>query len=156
MNKKAKIIIGFISLIVVLLIVTIISIIFITIKEINKKGNEEFYTIGNDKIPSITSVVGKRTTNSISINKTKGVTTKKYGYINVKYVQSDIDNYISMLKNNNFVSTTNIDLRKKEGSLSLATTSVDNEYIIILNIIYDDNSYTIELKKGIGSITEFK
>lgn len=155
MNKSRKTIIALFSILILVLIVTVVSFIFITINGIDKKGNAELYTLGYDKIPSITSVVGKRTINRISVNKNKSVITKKYQYINIKNSKSDVNHYISELKNNNFVNTTNIDLSKENGSVSLASLSVDDEYIIIINIKYDSNSYTIELKKGIGSITQF-
>ncbi len=154
MNKNKKIML-IILLSIIIFIITILIFTFINIKEVNKKGNVKFYTMGNDKIPSITSVVGKRKTNNISYDKSKNITTKKYKYTNIKDVKSDIDNYINELKNNNFINTTSIDLSKENGLISFATLSSDKEYIIILNITYNTNSYIIELKKGIGTLTEF-
>lgn len=151
MNKTFKIIIG-----IIIVIITISLLVMISSKIIfNIRANAEFYTIGDDKIPSITYIVGKREVSKITFDKEKNITTKIYEYVDIKNVQSDLDHYITELRNSNFVSTTSIDLTKEKGTISLACLSNDYDYIIIMDIVYDINSYTIKIKKGIGSITEF-
>ena len=110
----------------------------------------------NDTFPSITSVVGKRKTSSISTSKKNKITTKSYTYTDIKNVQSDLDQYITELKSNNFLTTSKIDLNKTKDTFSLAKVSNDNDYIIVVNITYDLGTYTIEIKKGIGSLTQFE
>lgn len=156
MNKNLKIILISIIGAILLFILAIIGFIFLIIKNVDKQGNKDFYTIGNDKIPSITSVVGKRKTSSIGTNKKNKITTKIYTYTDIKNVQSDLDQYVIELKNNNFLTTSNIDLNKTKDNFSLAKVSNDTDYIIIINITYDLGTYSIEIKKGIGSLTQFE
>ena len=156
MNKTIKTIIICVISAILLFILTICSFIFLVIKNVDKQGNKEFYTIGNDTFPSITSVVGKRKTSSISTSKKNKITTKSYTYTDIKNVQSDLDQYIAELKSNNFLTTSKIDLNKTKDTFSLAKVSNDNDYIIVVNITYDLGTYTIEIKKGIGSLTQFE
>ena len=155
MNKTLKtVLIVVISVMLLLFILIGVFFLFLT-KTLTNAGNSDYYAIGDDKIISITNVVGKRKLNNISTNKEKGVTIKKYGYINIDDVKSDINKYIDELKNNNYINTTDIDLSKNNNSISLANYSVDDGYIIIVNIEYDLGNYTITLKKGKGTIQPY-
>lgn len=156
MNKTIKTIIICVISAILLFILAIGGFIFLVIKNVDKQGNKEFYTIGNDTLPSITSVVGKRKTSSISTSKKNKITTKSYTYTDIKNAQSDLDQYITELKSNNFLTTSKIDLNKTKDTFSLAKVSNDNDYIIVVNITYDLGTYTIEIKKGIGSLTQFE
>lgn len=152
MNKILKNVLIIGIPVVLLIFVLFGSSIVLIFKLINKAENIDYYTIGNDKIISITNVVGKRKINRISINKSKGITTKTYTYTNVSNVKSDISKYTEELKNNNFVNTTNIDLSKDNNTISLASSSIDPDNIIIITILYNLDRYTIIMKKGKGSI----
>lgn len=155
MNKTLKTILIVIICTMLLLFILIgIFFLFIT-KTLTNVGNVDYYTIGEDKIISITNVVGKRKINSISTKKEKGITIKKYTYIDVDDVKSDIEKYVDDLKNNNYITTSNIDLSKDNNNISLATYSIDENNIIIINIAYDLESYTITIKKGKGSIQPY-
>ena len=156
MNKTIKTIIICVISAILLFILAIGGFIFLVVKNVDKQGNKEFYTIRNDTLPSITSVVGKRKTSSISTSKKNKITTKSYTYTDIKNVQSDLDQYITELKSNNFLTTSKIDLNKTKDTFSLAKLSNDNDYIIVVNITYDLGTYTIEIKKGIGSLTQFE
>lgn len=156
MNKTIKTIIICVISAILLFILAIGGFIFLVVKNVDKQGNKEFYTIENDTFPSITSVVGKRKTSSISTSKKNKITTKSYTYTDIKNVQSDLDQYITELKSNNFLTTSKIDLNKTKDTFSLAKVSNDNDYIIVVNITYDLGTYTIEIKKGIGSLTQFE
>lgn len=153
MNKTTKIILVTVISAILLLI---LSIFVFFINNVQKQGNKDFYTLGNDKIPSITSVVGKRKTSSINISVKNKITTKSYKYTDIKNVQSDLDYYITELKNNNFLTTSKINLNEVTDTISFAKKSSNENYIIIVNITYDLGTYTIELKKGIGSLTQFE
>ena len=155
MNKTLKtLIIILIPVLVLLFIIIGVSIALIT-KSISNASNMEYYNIGNDKITSITKVVGKRKVSRISTHKSKGVATKEYQYINIKDTRSDIDTYVNELKKDNYINTTNIDLTRRSGTIELATYSVDSDNIIIIDISYNLNSYTITIKKGPGSIQSY-
>lgn len=155
MNKTLKKILTIVIPIILLFFVLIGVSIVLILKSINKAGNVDYYTLGNDKIISITNVVGERKVNGISTDKSNRITTKEYKYTNVSNVKSDISKYIEELKNNNFVNTTGIDLSKDNSTISLASSSVDTDNIIIITISYNLDSYIVTLKKGKGSIQPY-
>lgn len=155
MNKTLKkVLIIVIPIILIFIILAVVSCILI-INSVNKAGNIDYYTLGDDKIISITNIVGERNANNISTKKSNGIITKEYRYVNVSNTKSDISKYTEELKNNNFVNTTDIDLSKDNDTISLASLSVDSDNIIIITISYDLDSYTITLKKGKGSIQPY-
>lgn len=155
MNKTLKKILIIVIPIILLLFVLIGISIVLVFKSVNKAGNIDYYILGDDKIVSITNVVGKRKVNRISSSKSNGITTKKYKYINISNTKSDISKYLNELKNNNFVNTTDIDLSKNNDTINLASPSVDSNNIIIITISYDLDSYIVTLKKGKGSIQPY-
>lgn len=155
MNKTLKRILIIVIPVILLLFILIGVLSILIINSVDKAGNIDYYTLGDDKIISITSIVGERKTNNISTKKSGGIITKKYTYVNVSNTKSDISKYAQELKNNNFVNTTDIDLSKDDGTISLASSSIDSDNIIIITISYDLDSYTITLKKGKGSIQPY-
>lgn len=155
MNKTLKKILIIVIPIILLLFVLIGVSIVLILKSVNKAGNVDYYTLGDDKIISITNVVGERKANGISTSKSNSITTKEYRYTNVSNTKSDISKYIEELKNNNFVNTTDIDLSKDNSTISLASSSVDTGNIIIITISYNLDSYIVTLKKGKGSIQPY-
>lgn len=156
MNKSLK------TLIIVLISVLVLSFvivgigIFIFFKFMNNYKSIDYYEFENDKVIAITKVVGKRNISSMSVKKDKNITTKIYKYTNVKNTKSDIDNYIQELKKDNYINTMDIDLSRDNGNVELATYSVDKNKVIIIDISYNINSYTITIKKGNGSIQSFE
>ena len=156
MNKNLKTLIIILVSILVLFFTIIGASITMIIKSINKVSNADYYNIGNDKITSIAKVVGKRKINKVSTHRSKGVTTKEYQYVDIKDTRSDIDKYIEQLRKDNYISTSNIDLTRRSSTIELATYSIDSTKIIIINISYDLNSYTITIKKGPGSIQPYE
>lgn len=154
MNKTLKKVLTILIPTLLLLIIILIGTI-VYYKHINNIGNDSYYKIDDDKIISITSVVGKREINSISTKKSKGIITKKYEYKNVKNVKSDINSYIEELKNSNYINTTDINLSKDNNVISFASYSAYDDDIIIISISYNLNSYEIIVKKGSGSIQPY-
>lgn len=155
MNKTLKKVLLIVIPLIVLFLVLVGIIITLILKSLNNAGNAKYYTLGDDKIISITNVVGKRKVNKISSSKSNNIIAKQYKYINISNSKSDISRYVQELRNNNFVNTTDIDLSKDKDEISLATSSVDSDNIIIVTISYNLDYYIITLKKGKGSIQPY-
>lgn len=135
----------------ILLLVLIISFVFIYyIEHHDKKG---FYTIKGDNIKNITKIVGKRELIKKDYEYKNSVITKTYKYKNVKDPYTDLSLYIDYLKSNsNFMITKNYDLNNKKDDIELSRNSNKKDYIIIIKIKYDKNSYTIKIIRGKGKI----
>lgn len=139
--------------IILLIIIMTISIIM----SITGYKNKNYYIIGNDKIPSIYSIVGERKLYKYKTYNKDNVNFKLYKYRNIKNPASDISKYILELKDNyNFIYTSDVNLSNNNGIIELSTNSIDNNKIIIIKILYDNNSYDIELSKGNGKINIFQ
>lgn len=145
-------------ILITILFIFILSIITLvpSIISLNNNKNSNYYIIDSDQIPSIYNVVGNRKLYSYKSLKNNGIKTKIYKYKNIKNTSSDLSKYILELKNNyNFVYTSNIDLSKNNGEISLSSKSLDADNIIILKITYDNNSYEINISKGKGILQNY-
>ncbi len=130
--------------------------IFLFFDGIKNYKNEKFYTIGNEKIPTITAIVGQRKIDYIKSNEKKNIETKIIKYKNIKNANSDVQNYVSeLIDNQNFINTTDINLNADTGNIKLAKQSSDKDKIILLTIDYKKESYTIKIQKGLGSIRNY-
>ena len=120
---------------------------------IMKYKDATFYIIDNDKIPTITTVVGKRKLYYYKTYTDGNNDVKIFRYKNVIGAKYDINDYINFLKEKyNFVYTSNINLNSDDGRLQLSKDSVDDNEIIIMDITYEKNSYEIKITKGIGKL----
>lgn len=122
-----------------------------------KYRDDNYYLIDKDKIPTIYKVNGKRNLYYYKTSNKKYYKEKTYKYKNITDVKADLTNYIDELKNKyNYTYTSDIDLSDPKGNVQLSNTSIDNNMIIIIDIIYTDNSYTIKITKGKGNINYYK
>ena len=138
----------------------IISLLIIASTYINNYffKDEAYYLLYNDKITSITSVVGKR---KLKQKKVSTIFNKKdikkiYFYSDLKDTPSDLSKYISYLRENeNFLVTKSFDLNNDNGEIELSKYSKENNYIILINVKYDKNSYKISITRGKGTIKNY-
>lgn len=137
----------------ILLFINVFSM-FTNIKNIK---DDKFYTIKNDKIPSIYNIVGKRKLYEYKITEKNGIYTKIYKYKNIQNLKSDLSKYTQELKDNyNYIYTSDIDFTNDTGEISLSTNSIDKNEIIIIKITYSNNKYEINISKGKGNIKVFE
>ena len=95
-----------ISIIIIMILANILSIL--------KYKDATFYIIDNDKIPTITAIVGKRKLYYYKAYTNGNNDIKIFRYKNVTGTKYDINDYIKVLKDNyNFVYTSNINLDRK-------------------------------------------
>lgn len=139
------------KIIIIIILILIILLSFYLIIRYDKKG---FYTIKGDNIVTIDKIVGNRNLTKKKISLKNGLLNKTYEYKDVKDPYTDLSLYIKELKNkSNFLITKKYDLNKEKDTISLTRYSTNKEYIIIMTINYNKDSYSINIVKGKGTIT---
>jgi len=121
----------------------------------------EYYELGDDKIPSVVTVVGDRFCPEKGSSLVNGATVYTARYTTDEndpaQVTDDVYAYIIyLMENEGFLNLIAFDSLPYEGGieLTLAKTSVDWGKIIILTIDYGYEGYTFEFWKGEGTLTE--
>lgn len=139
------------TLVICVVIITLLS----SCINVIRYSKNEFYDFGNDKIPSIYKVVGKRNLYFYKSNKNNDRTKKVYKYKNINDVKSDLSNYILELKKNYYTNTSDYDLNEDKGKIQLTGSSIDENKIIIIDIEYSKEWYSIKITKGTGTINYY-
>lgn len=155
LNKDVirNIIILTITFIFLILLITVISL----VTSITKYKDDNYYIIGNDKIPSIYNVLGKRKLYSFKKFDDNNKIIYIYKYKDISNPKSDLSNYIDSLKKDyNYYYTSDINLTLSEGTFQLSNNSIDENMIIIMDITYDKDSYEIKITKAQGTINTYK
>lgn len=155
LNKDVirNIIILTITFIFLILLITVISL----VTSIIKYKDDNYYIIGNDKIPSIYNVLGKRKLYSFKNFDDNNKIVYIYKYKDINNPKSDLSNYIDTLKNDyNYYYTSDINLTLSKGTFQLSNNSMSENMIIIIDISYDKDSYEIKITKAHGTINTYK
>lgn len=139
------------TIIILSSIAVILAVVALIIINNDKKG---FYSLKDDNITSIIKVVGNRKLEKKTKSKNGDTIIKTYKYKNIEDPYTDLTRYIEFLENkSNFVVTKTYNLNNKIGDLQLSRYSTNKEYIVIIDISYTADSYTIKLTRGKGKIT---
>ena len=137
-----------------LFIIPIIIIVLIILIILNNPKDEEYYVLKDDKIKSITSLLGERKLTRKTKKKYNDTIIKTYKYKKIKNPSIDLSKYIIYLENeSNFMTTKEYNLNNEKGTLQLSRYSTEKSYIILIDISYNKNSYTIKITRGKGKIT---
>jgi len=143
-NMKKKI------LIIGIILTIIIG--FIIIKNLNN-DKDGYYVLNKDEIPSIEKILGKRNLYGKNKKRNNKNLIKTYEYNKIDDVYSDLSIYTDYLINDLGFNTTNsFDLNNKSGTIKLASNSIENNYIILMDIKYSKGKYTIKITRGKGRI----
>ncbi len=127
--------------------------IYFFISSFSNLSDVEEYTLGDDTISSIKSVVEKRKVTSVYTGIKNGITTKTVEYKSDS-VQDDLIKYVEYLRTDaGFSLIKEMDLSVVPSTVQLAKESVDEGQVIIIIIDYTLNGYTIKLNKGEGTLT---
>ena len=141
---------GVVILIVVIVIVSVSG-------ALSKAAKADYYTIGNDQIPSVRLALGEeRKVTGTSTSVSGGVTTKEIKYQVPGMDQgSDMWDYYNYLHDKDgFLALTDIFFfGETSGQGTVARNSVDGGYYIQLQIDFDRSGYTITVQKLPGEIT---
>ena len=112
---------------------------------------EAYDMAGGDEVPSITSVVGEREVTGVKSSVSGGVTTKEYTYVS-DTVYDDLLAYVRALMDEGWLVTQDIDLGVVPGSGELATHSIEEGQVVLVDFTYDEAGYVIKIIKGKGTL----
>lgn len=150
MNKTTKkvllIVAGFFAAILVLAGI-IFSIVFSSLSKVQKA---EYYTMGEDSIPSVKSVVGERKVTNVSKSINNGVTTNTYIFSSDS-AESDVYEYSKYLVEQAGYLVT--DVGQGEDDIVYAKTSAKQGNIILISLEYTAFNFEVTLQKGEGTLT---
>jgi len=105
------------------------------------------YNFDRDRVPSITSVVGKRTVTDVESEGKNEFPSMQYTYQS-NSVFDDLFQYTQRLQERGWTTTGgSYDLKESPGSAQFVKESVDNRQILILFIAYEENAYAIKVTK---------
>ena len=112
------------------------------------------YTMGSDKIASITAVLGevRRVTDERAGGASDGAEYIQYAYESASMVK-DLAAYSVYLQNNGWFITKSYDLNAGNGEMELATESADKGKILILSVTFEEGKYAIRITKVEGTLT---
>jgi hypothetical protein len=111
------------------------------------------YTFGNEKIPSINSVVGQRDVTGVESGKGTDGDYQEYTYTSNSAV-SDIQKYIDLLQDEGWVVTIN-EGNASSGKVQVGNESAQSGYIFLVTIEYTTTSYTLNAKKYVGTLDRY-
>ncbi len=109
------------------------------------------YEVGDDNIPSITSVVGEREVTGIESSVDNGISSKKYTYKSTT-VYDDLLSYVTALMDQGWRVTKDIDLKIVPGSGELGKKSADDGEILLVSFSYEESEYVIKIIKAKGTL----
>ena len=110
----------------------------------------QVYTIGNETIPSINSVVGEREVTNVTTGTGTNGQYKEYTYKS-EDVLIDVQKYIDFLQNQNWVVTI-IEGTESSGKVQLGIESTESGNILLLTITYSTSSYSVNIAKTKGEL----
>ncbi|MEG0872476.1 MAG: hypothetical protein RSE00_00885 [Clostridia bacterium] len=144
MKKFLKIFFIIIGVIATLIIALIIGLKVIS----SNTTNADEYKMGEDLIPSLKAVVGKRQVSGIGASVENGITTKEIKYKTETTAGSDVNKYMGYLvENENFFITKNNGTK-----VEISKKSVDSGKIIMMTFEKIANEYVFTIKKGVGEL----
>lgn len=133
---------------IVLLFFTFIFIIYLFITY--KGRNIEFYQVAEDKVPSVTKVLGERKLIHSSSRKTKARIYKQFTYNGKNSSVNDVQKYVKYLcKEESFQILNKISPDSEEGMVILQKKSFITGKDLHLKIKLENNKFTIFLKRDL-------
>lgn len=146
MSKTVKIVLGIIAVMIVLAAI-LCGVVF---SILNSQKNANYYTLGNDEIISVKSVIGVRNILGVSATIQNGVSEKSYNYTS-KTSSEDIKKYLTYLvEEEGFKSTV---LNQNGDYPVYVKMSADQGKKLILTMIENGFGYTLTIQKGEGALT---
>lgn len=126
---------------------------------LGEESVQESYIFGEDVIPAIPGVLGRRDcpTTSKGTSLSDGVNWEEQVYTyRSDTVVEDLTTYLGLLLYElDFLNTTDIDLAVMPGQAVLAAPSAEPGMVVLITINYNLNGYTVKIAKGKGSVERF-
>ena len=112
----------------------------------------EAYEVGGESIPSINSIIGKRSVNGVASGIENGMSYKSYNYKS-DTVTEDLMTYVfELMGEHGFIPIVDFNLEDFPGVGQVARESGDDE-ILIVQFEYESSGYEIKIIKGKGALT---
>lgn len=148
MNKTSKRVLLIALAFYAALSAVIAIIIAIAFSSVNKVQKADFYTMGEDRIPSVKAAIGERDIHSVSKTSENGLVTHTYGFRSDS-AESDVLAYSEYLVEQSGFTETSMD----SSGIIYAKKSLEEGKIIVITLSYTAFDYTITLQKGKGSLS---
>lgn len=120
---------------------------------LKKAAQLEAYDFGPDSVPSVNSVVGERKVTGAKTGTGSGGTYKEYTYESASVSEDLIAYVIDGLMQNGWYALVDFNLTDIPGKGQLATESKDSGQLLIMDLDYAQEGYTIRVTKGEGTLT---
>ena len=137
--------------------VMIALIIWFAMSSLNNAAKEDYYVLGNDKIPSVKLALGEeRKITGLNVSTALGGATKKefkYQVPGTEQGREMFEYYTYLHDKDGFLRLGDIDFNESAGKGVVARNSVDDGHEIQLQIEYDAVGYTITIVKQPGGVT---
>jgi opacity protein-like surface antigen len=142
-----------IKLVVAVLAVAVLALALLGCTALKDAEQLQEYDLGTDKVPSLTSVVGMRTVTAVNVGTGTNGEYKEYSYQTDSMVE-DLQKYVldDLLKNG-WTATVDFNFYDMPGNAQIASKSADDGKILLMDIEYASDSYTIKITKGEGTLT---
>lgn len=151
-NRRNKIIlISILSAIFILIIVSVL-LIFCTLNKISEMPTVE---LGDEKISTITSIIGKKKVTAVSVEYGDTSITKTYTYKSedTTFSKDIYRYYLNLCDKENFEYINELEeLTATRGGMLLVKQSKDEGKLLAVYIYYDTNGYKIVYKKDFGQV----
>jgi len=124
---------------------------------LEEEAKADYYQVGDDRIPTVKLALGeeRKITGIRNYTSTGGGVGKEYTYqVSGDEQNKDMIKYLNHLREKDkFIVTSDIDFTGKVGSGMVARPSVEEGQIILMELKYNTEGYTIDIKKGKGTVT---
>ena len=132
------------------------GIFFFLSRSLSNAADEDFFEIGNDKVPSVKYILGERR-DVISVSSSvSGDTSRKIIQYSVSSNQrEDMETYaLALMSEHGFYNTTPYDFTGSTGrGFDFTKESRESGFIVIVTIDYDRSGYTISILRAKGTLT---
>ena len=123
-------------------------------------GKADYYKISDDEVPSIRLALGeeRKVIGTNSASDVGGIRRKQYMYDASEDTRGDLVEYVTyLMENDDFLTITEIHLDAETGKdMQLARNSVTEGKMVVVQIDYDKDGYTITLMWGDGEVTAYE
>ena len=144
-------------LIVIIAVVVVVVALFVANRATGNIAGQDYINMGPDQIPSVKLILGEeRNISSYNSSTSGGIQTITIVYKVEENQAGEMRTYAEALMNRyEFFNTTPYNFSEPTGSdFVFAADSVEEGFIILLQIDYDTSGYTITLTRGEGTLTK--
>jgi len=132
------------------------GIFFFASQALKNAADEDFYELGNDRVPSVKYILGEvRDVSGVSTSVSGTTSTKIIEYSVSTNQREEMQKYaLALMDDHGFYNTTAYDFSGPTGrGFDFTKESRESGYIVIVTIEYDRSGYTISIVRARGTLT---